>query len=1118
MATTNIERNLPGVRRLDAAFFLSPGITIGLFCAFACFSWSPSPSRAADNPAGIEFFDKRVRPVLVQHCYKCHSVASGKAKGGLQLDSRPAIRKGGRSGPAVVPGRPEKSVLVKAVRHESFEMPPGKPLPAAVVADLVEWIRTGAADPRERPPEPVVSAEWEKLYQQRRTWWSLQPVVFPVIPAVRDTRWSALPIDRFVLARLEQAGLRPAARANRRALARRLSFALTGLPPEPEMVERFATDRTPQAMAVLVDRLLASPHFGERWARHWMDVVRYTDTYGYEWDIPAKGAWRYRDYLVRAFNDDIPFDQLLREQIAGDLLEQPRINPVRKINESRIGPMFFQMGEKRHGDSVEFNGIHQEMLDNKIDAFSKAFQATTVTCARCHDHKLDAITQREYYALAGVFMSSRWVSNTVDLPTRDEAIRKELKAIKTCLQPLLARLWQADTHSLTAERWRHLVKARGKTEPTLEDPLYPWFWLRQAVDSGKSVPEAWKALGERYRQEHRQRHDRNAGQYTLVADLRQGMPPDWSIDGAGLREIVPCGDFTVSLQGDTAVGQLLHGGLATHSLSPRLNGAVRTPYLSTFASGHLSLEVAGGDFSAARTVIDNAFLTERQRYLRNRHPAWQTVAVLPAWKDHHVFYELATKTSNPNFPPRVGLGGACSEQQTADPRSWFTLTRIYRHHGTAPPADELARFLPLLEGEAPKTQEAAARHYGNWVRSAIEAWGANRPGDEEVRLVNWLLDAGLLTNRRGVSSIPDITALVGQYRKTEAALAEPWTVNGMADVEPGFDYRVNLRGDYDQLGPAVPRGYLRALLPSSAGEEVRFATSHSGRRELAERIASPHNPLTARVFVNRVWHWLFGAGLVATPDDFGHAGEKPSHPALLDYLASRFVTEGWSLKKLVREIVLSETWQQGQSAQPGALTIDPTNRLLHHYPVRRLEAEPIRDAILFVSGALDEQLFGPSINPHRQKEDPEKRLFSGPLDGAARRSIYTKITIMEPPRFLAVFNQPTPKIPTGKRDVTATPAQSLALLNDPFVIAQAEHWSRRLVEDTAETAEQRIVRMFRRALGREPTSEEARRWTAAVGDLAREHRLAEAEWMRSVLLWRDVAHALFSTKEFLYVR
>jgi hypothetical protein len=287
---------------------------------------------------------------------------------------------------------------------------------------------------------------------------------------------------------------------------------------------------------------------------------------------------------------------------------------------------------------------------------------------------------------------------------------------------------------------------------------------------------------------------------------------------------------------------------------------------------------------------------------------------------------------------------------------------------------------------------------------------------------------------------------------------------------------------------------------------------------LAQLVASRENPLTGRVIVNRVWHWLFGSGLVATPDDFGRLGGEPSHPELLDWLATRFVDEGWSIKRLVRSIVLSQTWQQSGQVDVRAREIDPANRLLHHFSIRRLEAEEIRDQILTTSGRLDRRQGGPPIDPHRSNEDPQKRLFSGPLDGEGRRSIYTKITIMEPPRLLALFNQPTPKIPTGRRDVTNTPAQSLALLNDAFVAGQAEHWAARLVERTGDTASGRLEEMFRAALGRCPSVEEIARWTEALDDLAALHRVAPGELLSSRPLWKDMAHAMFNLKEFIYIQ
>jgi hypothetical protein len=1098
---------------------------------------------AALAPADVEYFETHIRPALVQHCYECHS--GKEPKGSLRLDYRGGWQQGGDSGAALVPGDPQQSLLVERLRTDDADlaMPQGKPrLPDDVIAAFEEWIRRGAPDPRDEPPtaEEAARATWEALLAERRQWWSLQPVQSPAVPQVADNSWPRDPIDQFLLARLEEAGLAPAPAADRQTLLRRLAFVLTGLPPTPVELDEFLSDGDSRAYERLVDRLLASPHFGERLARHWMDVVRYGDTYGYEWDVPAKGAWRYRDYLIRAFNADVPFDQLVREQIAGDLLVAPRIDPVQQIDESRIGPMFFQMGEKRHGDSADFDGVHQEMLNNKIDAFSKAFLGLTVACARCHDHKLDAVSQRDYYALGGVLISSRWVSNTLDRPERNRDTIASLAALKTPIREEVGAWWQAEAETIPRyllaaqaaldqrsdaatladgldpahlEAWNTALASPADMEPALEQLLTPWVLVARAVGGGSDVATAWQQMAGRYAALRQERASHNAAHFQTLVDFREGTPPGWSIDGVGLRGgPVACGDFTVALAGDAAIGRLLPGGLFTGVLSPRLNGAVRTPYLNTLPTAHVSFEVCGGDFAAYRTVVDNAFLTERQTYLTQADPAWVLFAHVPAWQTRHVYLELATKTSNPNFPPRWGLGVELSAEQMADPRSWFGVTRVVIHQAPSTPLDELGRFEPLLAGDAPTNLPAAAERVAQWLRDAVHRWHGSAAGEDDVRLLNGLLERGLLPNRSESNAPAEVRDLVRAYREQERRLLEPQSVNGLADVDLGFDYPLNVRGAYDNLADAVPRGGVEVLTGVGG-----FHATGSGRSELAELVASPQNPLTARVFVNRVWQWVFGTGLVATSDDFGHLGELPSHPELLDHLAATFVVDGWSVKRLVRRLVTTAAFQQSGATTPHALEVDPRNRLLHHYPLRRLEAEAIRDSLLAVSGRLDATLYGPPIDPPRSNEDPLKRLFNGPLDGLGRRSIYTKMTIMEPPKFLATFNQPSPKIPTGRRDVTNVPAQALALLNDPLVADQAAFWAARLVAADHATPRDRLTAMFRSALGRDPQSEELDRWAALVDDLAVLHG-AGSDVLRSHQVWQDVAHTMYNVKEFIYVR
>ncbi len=1106
---------------------------IVLLATIASMAVNNNPTRelvASDD----SFFESKIRPILVLHCYKCHSHAVDPPKGGLQLDWRDGLLTGGDSGAAVVPGNLTESLLLDALRHETFKMPPDKKLPDSVVRDFEKWILEGARDPRKTPPdtETIARETWQATVTQRGKWWSLRSVSQPSVPVAAGAEQ---PIDRYIQSRLAKHDLSPAPAADRRTLARRLSYTLLGLPPDPDRVNAFARDNSPLAHHRLVDEMLSSPHFGERWARHWMDVVRYADTYGYEWDIPAKGAWRYRDYLVRAFNQDLPFDQMVREQIAGDLLTTPRINQHEGINESVLGTMFYQLGEKRHGDSSEFNGIHQEMLDNKIDAFSKAFQATTIACARCHDHKLDPVAQDEYYALGGMFMSSRWVTNTADLPQRNAVVIAELKEIKRHLRPLIAANWALEANQVNQHlqqvaqavgpidtAWYRAIDKRRKQEKIpYEDPLRLWCHVTNREES--TIASKWREEVAEYQRELAKRRSENATHFRFTIDFREGIPDGWSVDGVGLREITARGDFVVSLNGNRAVDQILAGGLFTYALSPRLNGAVRTPYTSAFKNGHISFLGCGGDFAAHRTVFDNAFLTEKQKFLANDRPHWTLLTTHHNQTRHRVYLEFATKTSNPNFPPRVGLGGVCSDEQIADPRSWFGLTQAVFHEAGHTPLNELKPFDSLLKTRTPESLDELCGAYSAWLGQAITAWAEDCATDSQLELVQWLLDERLLTNAiqpGGSENEKAINHLVQQYRHTEERLKTPWTINGMRDLDAGFNYRLNVRGDYDDLGDAIPRRYLDVLY----ADQPKVPDDQSGRQELAEMIADPQNPLTARVFVNRTWQWLFGSAIVQTSNDFGHLGSAPSHPELLDYLSWRFTRApsqggwGWSPKALVREIVMSETWQQSDKVTAAARELDPTNRLLHHYAVRRLEGEAIRDAILSVSGTLDHQIGGRPINPPRANEDGKKRLFSGPLDGHGRRSIYTKVTIMEPPRLLATFNQPDPKIPTGRRDMTSTPSQSLALLNDPFIVDQATRWGERISRRSDLDLPGRLTLIFHAAYGRPPLDHESNRWREAFDQIAALARLDPDTALDEPTVWKEMAHSIFNTKEFIYIR
>ena len=1102
------------------------------------------------EPAG-EFFEKKVRPVLARHCYKCHSASANKRKGGLTLDTREGSRKGGGTGPAVVPGDPNRSLLVKAVRQtdDSLKMPPDGRLPDAVVADLQEWVRSGAFDPRDAPASGgdggVKSLPWEEVLRVRREWWSLLPVREPAVPPVRDAGWSDDPVDRFLLARMEAAGLGPAPLADRRTLVRRLSLVLTGLPPTREEVEAFVSDQAPEAYDRLVDRLLASPHYGEHWARHWMDVVRFSETHGNEWNYEVHHAWRYRDYLIRAFNADVPYDRFVKEHIAGDLLPDPRWDASGRTNESVVGTAFYRFGEVNHDDCIALRQLGYDLADNQLDTLTKAFQATTVACARCHDHKLDAVSMRDYYALLGVLRASRLVSHTLDGPEVNADPLRRLRGLKEEVRRELAAVWQREAadvgryllaaesrragkagataadRGLDAGRLGDWVVALKAEKPQLEDPLQPWRLLAADATDPAGFGAVWERVTERYRKEERERSNFNRTRFSPLGDFRSGGVGGWQVGGLGLRGGPSrAGDFAIEAEGDTLLRVVLPAGFHTGAVSERLNGTLRSPPLPKGAK-HVSFEVSGRHGSAVRLVSNNCQLNYKNyKALTSDTTGWVTFEVPEEADTLRVYAELMTMLDNPKFPDQLSaLGGDPAnyrvpwEKAVADPRSSFGVTRAVLHNGPDPPRPGLGHLRRLFDTQItpPRSLADVAARYAATVGAAVRAWREDRATDEDVAWIEGLLKRKLLGNR--VATAPRLAELAVRYRAAEKELSPPRVSPGVADWGPGLAQPVFARGEWSRPGPAAPRRYLEVL--SATGG--RFGPDGSGRWELAEAVASRANPLTARVMVNRVWHHLFGTGIVRTVDDFGHVGEPPSHPELLDYLAARFVRDGWSVKLLVRSLVRTRAFREAAAPSPSARAADPMNRLLQHYPARRLEAEAVRDSILAASGRLDRTLYGQSVQPFREEDNPDRRLFAGPLDGNGRRSIYVKNNLMEAPRFLGAFDFPGGKVVQGRRDVTNVPAQALALLNDPFVFQQAEVWAGKLVARSDPSVAARVETMFRATLGRPPEPEEARRFEQAVGRFGGLHGVSSEAVLTSRAVWRDVTHTVFNLREFLYV-
>jgi len=1074
-------------------------------------AWAAA-ARGEPAPADAAFFTDRVLPILRERCFGCHAHDT-ETSGGLALDVRSGWERGGRSGPAVVPGKPAESLLVAAVRRVPPDraMPPDEPLPDEEVATLVEWVTRGAPDPR----TTTAADAWEDLYAERLRWWSLAPVARPAPPAVRDGAWPRTDIDRFVLARLEAEGLAPAAEAAPATLARRLALVLTGLPPEPALVAAYLGDPSPAAYDRLVETLLESPHYGERQARHWMDVVHYADTHGYEWDAPAKNAWMYRDYLARAFNADVPFDRLVLEQIAGDLVE-PRVDPGTGLDEALIGPMALRMGERRHGDSASIDGVTEENVGDMIDTATKAFLGTTVGCARCHDHKLDAVAQADYYALVGVFLSSRWSVRCADTTDPNEAVIADLRRIKEGMRPLLAAHWLAQRDAV-AEK----AKAAAVDEKATGIPDSLAGWLRLPAE--RHPPADAFATERRTRIEHNQKH------LALVADLTTGDDADaggWRWEGSGMRHgLARDGEIIVADEGDAAVTHLVPAGRWSHLWSMRLAGALRSPELFARPPRTFSVGVGSGLKASWAPLVDRAFHSERLNTGAYAPGSWLTFTAGnfgrltgPAdTADRRVSFELATKALDNYFPPRTNYGR--SEAEVADPRSWIGATKVYEHPAGQAPRDELGRFAPLFTDSAGAWQgdrDALAGRIADLVVAAVVRWRDGACSGDDVLVINEALKEKWLDAAAPAGS--PLAALVADSRAAEKRIVPDRVIGSMADWREGADARLAIRGVPDDLGEAVPRGtirFLRDTIPDS--DAFTPPPGASGRLEFARSIVDPHNPLTARVYVNRIWLHLCGEGLVRTPDDFGHLGEPPVHGPLLDHLAARFVEEGWSTKKLVREIVRSATWRQASAARAENVAVDPENRLWHHHPRRRLEAEAIRDSMLAVSGRLDRTLGGPPIDPHRAKEDPAKRLVSGPVDGHGRRSIYIKMTLMEPPRFLAVFNQPLPRVTVGKRDRSTVPEQALALLNDPFVAAMADVWASRTVAAAPASVAAGAASMLTVAFGHEPDAERVQRLVAVAEACGLARGVPSDERATSNAVWKDVAHAILLMQEFSHV-
>jgi len=1014
---------------------------------------------AESNPDDLEFFETRIRPVLAAECYECHN-SHTQAKGGLALDFRDGLLKGGDSGPALAPGQPDQSLLVQAIRHASADlrMPKdGAKLPDTVVADFVAWIEKGAPDPRDAPPPAeALSKEvsWETAFRQRQQWWSLQPIKRTHPPAVANT---SHPIDRFVRARLQVEHLTQSPPADRSILIRRLTFALTGLPPSPADIDAFVQDHSADAYPRLVDRLLQSPRFGERWARHWMDWLRYADSHGSEGDPRIPESWRYRDYLIRALNDDVPYPQLVLEHLAGDLLPHPRTREEGRLSESALGTAHLRM--VFHGFAPT-DALDEQVrfTENQVDVVTKAFLGMTVACARCHNHKFDAISQADFYALYGIFASSRPATITLDRPEPRQQLNQSLRELKHGIRTQLAEAWLSAIEGWgralpDTEPWRKTLEAATNTPA---HALHPW--ARWQTTLPEETPQLWATLQESLRTSRERLAARNSHTYQHYWSLSGPDADAWFMDGPGLAgDPSAPGAFQVLPEGDRILDSILPGGVYSHLLSSRDSAVLHSPRFDV-EGGDLWIRVKGQQEARARYVVQNYARGGGLLYpiakLNQVAWKWQRWNV-DYWKGDEVHFEVATARDVP------------VEVSSRD-RSWFGVREaIYALPGQPAPQEEAAEHLALLleASGIPDSTEALAERYTQVLQVCIQHWHDDQLTDLEAFFLNDVIH--LLPTR--LDQVPQARPLVERYRRLEATIPVPTRAPGVMEGTV-IDQPLFVRGNHRQPTNAVPRHFLSAI------DATPYPNSQSGRLHLARDIVRPDNPLAARVLVNRVWHHLFGRGLVATPDNFGRLGDWPSHPDLLDHLASRFLDQGGSLKVLIRFVVLSDTYQQNSTPSAEAAALDPDNRLLSHFPLQRLDAESIRDAILFASGRLDTAMYGPGVDGNSN-----------------RRSVYLDVIRNDLDRFLATFDAPEPLTTRGRRNVTNVPGQSLALLNAPFLIDSARQWADSVLANTNLTkSAQRIDALYRQGLGRPAGPGDMRRAETYLKDIetrAEKHRI-----------------------------
>jgi uncharacterized membrane protein YgcG len=918
----------------------------------------------AQSPAAApDYFELKIRPLLATNCYSCHT---DSALGGLRLDGRESMLKGGGRGPSLVPGDPEKSLMIQAVRQTDpkLKMPMGSKLKDSEVADLVAWVKAGAVWPKS-DPSLTTTAKTNGKYvipPERKAFWSLVPLKDPQPPAVKDTKWAKSPIDKFILARLEKDGMKPVRPASKHDLLRRATLDLTGLPPTPEEIAAFDKDSSPDAFAKVVDRLLASPHYGERWGRAWLDVARFgEDDYrslnpfprGY---FPYSNAYIYRDWVIQAFDDDLPYDQFVKAQLSGDLLdEKVRYKYLPATGFLGLGPWYFDNG------AVEVTRADER--HDRVDVVTRGFLGLTVACARCHDHKYDPIPQTDYYSLAGVFKNTSYH----EYPLAPKAVVEEHLKIEAEVEKKQKVLQEMQT-SLSA---------------SLSESL--------AFQTANYLQGVYQVVG--------QKKEKDA-----IVEARK-------LDYELLERWIAYLGKTTDKYHEKETWQAL------------MKKAVAAPAMGGGGRGGNGGGGGRGGGPGASTAVPPEVKKVSEEFQAN------VVKVMLARKELEDENQIITAKS---------LEGTTKKKRANKPNEFITNDDFCPGCGL--------RLKNMAEEESNFWTEIFQRELRDSDDPTVDmANGAKAPKPGVLLFRGWGLESrvGPEAQARMASVKADIDAA-----KKKLDPSYPF-IHGVQDVEKPADLELALRGNPNTLGDVVPRHFLSIL----SKDEPQPFKQGSGRLELAEDILK--QPIAMRVIVNRVWKGHFGTGIVDTPSNFGIGGERPTNPDLLDHLATQFIKDGMSIKKLHRAIMLSATYQLSADNDPVNFAKDAGDRLYWRVERKRMDAEQIRDAVLMVAGNLDTALGGPS-----QELTPA---FKG-------RTVYGKVSRYKLDEYLQLFDFPSPNISAEKRFTTTVPLQRLFLMNSDFMQVESEELAKRVAGEPDNRA--RIRKVYMLAYGRDPSEEE----------------------------------------------